>query len=149
MDKINTKVGDVSIQADFSGPIDRISAAQKALNLQIVADSTPYIPFQQGALRSAVSYPDGVDGGEIQWGGGAVGVPYAHYQYMGTVYGPNYPQKDAAGNIIGWASPPKKYPTQRNLQYHTPGTTAQWVEAAKAKHLPDWEKIVKDKLTGD
>ncbi len=147
MDKLKSTVGAVTVNVDLSRINKNVPDAQKALNIQIVADSTPFIPFRQGAIRSRVSYPDGLDGNLIQWGGGAVGVPYANYQYMGIVYGPNFPQYDAAGNIIGWASPPKKYPTERKLQYHTPGTSDHWVEEAKNLDLKDWVDLVGKKLT--
>lgn len=134
-------VGSVHIELNLDRITGNLDKAQIALNQQIVADSTPYIPFQQGALRSQVRYPDGMSGGTIEWY-----APYAHYQYMGEVYGPNIPIKDAEGNITGWWSPPTKYPTGRKLQYHEPGTGAKWFEMAKAEHLHDWEELVKRKL---
>ena len=134
-------VGSVHIELNLDRITGNLDKAQMALNQQIVADSTPYIPFRQGALRSQVRYPDGMSGGTIEWY-----APYAHYQYMGEVYGPNIPIKDADGNITGWWSPPTKYPTGRKLQYHEPGTGAKWFEMAKVEHLHDWEELVKRKL---
>lgn len=132
-------VGHVKISFN-SSRIDRnVPRAQEALNKQIVADCDPYVPFSQGGLRDSVRFPEGVYGGKIEYA-----APYAHYQYEGTVYGPNLPQYDGAGNIIGWASPPKKYPTKRKLQYHTHGTTGHWLDPAKKAHLKDWKKTVED-----
>ena len=108
------------------------------LNMQVVSDSDPYIPFEQGGLRNSVRYPDGVYGGEIEYDS-----PYAHYQYMGEIYGPNIPEKDASGNIIGWWSPPVKEPTGRPITYHTAGTGSQWFETAKAAHGKEWIDLVK------
>lgn len=136
--KIHTHVGNVDIKIDTSRIDNNFREAQKLLNLQIVADSDKYVPFSQGALRGSVRYPEGVYGGEIMYD-----TPYAHYQYMGVVYGPNYPIKDAEGNITGWRSPAKKYPTQRKLKYHTHGTGSQWFEEAKRRHKQDWIKLVK------
>lgn len=35
--------------------------------------------------------------------------PYAHYMYMGDVYGPNYPVEiDSEGNVLQWRSRPGK-----------------------------------------
>ena len=112
--------------------------AQKLLNMQVVADCDPLIPFQQGALRNSVNYPQGIYGGEIEYN-----TPYAHYMYEGEVYGPNIPIRDAGGNITGWFSPPKKHPTGRPLQYHTEGTGDHWFEKAKEQHGDDWVRLVK------
>lgn len=138
MTRINSHVGGVHIKLDTKRIDGNLKEAQKKLNQQIVADCEPYVPFRQGALRSSVRFPQGVDGGEIQYN-----TPYAHYLYVGEVYGPNIPIKDAQGNIIGWRSPPKKSPTGRDLQYHTPGTTSKWFEEAKRHNLPDWTRLVK------
>lgn len=132
-------IGNVHIELNLDRITGNLDKAQMALNQQIVADSTSYIPFRQGALRSQVRYPDGMSGGTVEWY-----APYAHYQYMGEVYGPNIPLKDAQGNIIGWTSPPKKSPTGRKLQYHTPETSDHWFDRAKREHLSDWVRLVKE-----
>lgn len=141
--EIDNHVGNVHIKLDTDHLSNKIKAAQIALNMQIVADSEPYVPFRQGALRSSVRYPQGIDGGEIEYN-----TPYAHYLYTGEVYGPNIPIKDAQGNIIGWRSPPKKSPTGRRLQYHTKGTSDHWFDRAKQEHLNDWVDLVK-RTVGD
>lgn len=127
------------IQLDTKRLDDNVREAQKLLNMQIAADCDPLISFQQGALRNSLNYPNGIYGGEIEWN-----TPYAHYQYMGEIYGPNIPEYDADGNLIGFWSPPKKNPTGRPITYHEPGTTDHWLEAAKGKHLKQWEKLVRD-----
>lgn len=101
----------------------------------------PLVPFRQGALRSSIWYPDGLDGGEIEWN-----TPYAHYLYEGEIYGPNIPIKDGEGNLIGFFSPPKKEPTGRPLTYHTPGTTDHWFEVAREQHRQEWAQLVDDTL---
>lgn len=136
--KIHSYVGGVEINIDTSRIDGNLREAQKLLNLQIVKDSEPFVPFSQGDLRSKIEYPKGLDGGEIDYVSS-----HAHYQYMGILYGPSYPIKDSNGNTIGWWSPPKKYPTQRKLTYHTPGTGPQWFEVAKQRHKQDWIKLVK------
>lgn len=136
--KINNHVGSVHIKLDTKRIDRNIKKAQELLNMQIVADSEPYVPFRQGALKSSVRFPQGIDGGEIEYN-----TPYAHYLYQGEVYGPNIPIKDAQGNITGWISPPSKSPTGRRLQYHTPGTSDHWFEKAKSEHLNDWVDLVK------
>lgn len=136
--RLNTTVGNVSIKLN-TDRIDRnLKEAQKLLNEQVVADCDPLIPFQQGALRNSVNYPEGIYGGEIEYN-----TPYAHYQYEGIVYGPNIPIRDAQGNITGWYSPPKKNPTGRPLQYHTEGTGDHFFEKAKEQHKQEWIDLVK------
>lgn len=137
--KINKHIGSVGIKLDTSRIDKNLREAQKLLNEQIVADCAPLIPFQQGALRNSVNYPQGVYGGEIEWN-----TPYAHYQYMGEVYGPNIPIRDSSGNLTGYFSPPKKNPTGRSLHYHTEGTTDHWFEEAKEQYNGDWVRLVKD-----
>lgn len=136
--ELDTKVGYVEIKLDMSRIDDNLLEAQKLLNMQVVADSAPFVPFRQGALRNSVRYPDGVYGGIVEYD-----TPYAHYLYKGVVYGPNIPLKDAEGNIIGWTSPPNKSPTQRRIKYHEPGTTSEWFEEAKRRHKDDWLDLVR------
>lgn len=68
----------------------------------------PFVPARQGILASsATPTKDYVEYAE----------PYAHYQYMGEVYGPNYPGLES-GSTPGWRSPSgkgSKHPTGREL----------------------------------
>ena len=138
---IDTTIGSVHIQLDTDRLVGNVREAQKLLNEQIVADCDPLTPFRQGGLRGSVRYPDGIYGGKIMWD-----TPYAHYQYVGEIYGPNIPIKDAAGNITGFWSPPKKKPTGRPMKYYQPGTGSEWFERAKEKNLDNWKKVVHDAL---
>lgn len=84
---------------------------------------TPFIPYENGALRNSME----AQPGKVLWGRY---LDYAHYQFVGTVYAPNYPiMKD--GQIVRWYSPigHKKYPTERKLKYKTPGTRSRWTDA--------------------
>jgi hypothetical protein len=141
----NNAVGEVHIEiSKIQASLEkRVKKAQEKLNAQIVADCTPLIPFRQGTLRNSVNYPDGISGGVIEWN-----TPFAHMIYTGIVYSPNIPIKDADGNITGWFSPPgkKKTPTDRKLQYHTPGTTDHWFDRAKEQHLQEWTELVKNEF---
>lgn len=137
--RIKTHVGNVDIQLNTDRIDSNLKEAQKLLNEQVVADCDPLIPFQQGALRESVNYPQGIYGGEIEYN-----TPYAHYQYVGKAYGPNIPIKDAEGNITGWYSPPKKNPTGKPLTYHTPGTTDHFFEKAKEQHGKGWLRLVRE-----
>lgn len=93
----------------------------------------PYVPNKSGELRKSMkAYPK-----SVRWE-----TPYAHYQYMGEVYGPNHPII-RKGIIVGWYSTPgmKKRPTGRELGvpgewmgwkfgYTTQGTKHHWFDEA-------------------
>lgn len=89
-----------------------------------------YVPMDEGHLnQGARPTPE-----YLEYPG-----PYAHYQWMGEVYGPNIPiYKD--GVLEGFISPPKKHPTGRKLKYspdHHPLATSHWEVAAMAAHKED------------
>lgn len=86
----------------------------------------PYVPMQEGVLSQSVAL--GIAAHSITYYG-----PYAHYQYVGEVYGPNIPIMED-GIITGWFSPPnqKKHPTGRDIQYDTekhPLASKEWDKA--------------------
>ena len=84
-----------------------------------------YVPMDTGMLRNTVRITPGV----IEHI-----VPYAHYQYMGEVYGPNRPIYEGE-RVVGWYSPTiKKHPTGRALKYshkYAPKATKEWDKAAE------------------
>lgn len=128
----NTTVGSINIKLNSKRIKGNIKEAQKALNLQIVADCTPLIPMQQGYLRESVIYPEGVYGGAIEWN-----TPYARYVYGGELY--------LTENGSSWAKyREKKYPSGTSLNYH-PGTGDHWFDVAKQDYGKDWIKLVKKK----
>lgn len=138
---LRTRIGSVDVRLDTKRFDRQFAEAQKKLNELVVSDSTPYIPFLQGQLRSQVRYPDGIYGSSVEWY-----APYAHYQYMGEIYGD--PETGAGGYYTdgyGWWSRKDvaKIPTGRSLEYHEPGTGAKWFETAKQAHQNEWLKTVK------
>ena len=92
----------------------------------------PWVPMDNGILAHGYE----ITPQHIRYPG-----PYAHYQYMGEKYGPNIPLYDDAGQLIGFYSPPKKYPTGEDLIYN------------KEKHeraSKEWDKaaypVIKDQF---
>lgn len=85
----------------------------------------PYVPARNLVLAQNVSVYTEDDQGIVEYRS-----PYAHYQYKGIVYGPNYPVKEG-GVIIGWKSPPHKTPTNRKLEHSKrhPLATSHWDKA--------------------
>ena len=92
----------------------------------------PWVPMDNGVLAHGYE----VTPNYLRYPG-----PYAHYQYMGIVYGPNIPIFDDTGELIGFYSPPEKYPTGEELQYNKEKhelASKEWDKAAM--------KVVKDEF---
>ena len=125
-------IGNINIRLSTKRIDQNLRNAQKLLNLQVVADSNEYIPFgAQGDLREKVCYPDGIYGEVIEYN-----TPYAHYQYVGELY--------LAENGSSYAAKyEKKYPSGKELNYHTAGTGKEWFEEAKRVHGKQWIDLVK------
>lgn len=107
--------------------------AQQWLENEVINQCIPYTSFDEGILAYSGTpwpYPGG---GFVKWPG-----PYAHYQYMGIVYGPNF-QVEQGGEMV-WRSlkDQKKQPTGRTLDYgnsqskHDPRAGSHWVERMMA-----------------
>lgn len=101
----------------------------------------PYVPADDLVLAQNVRI-------YVENGCGVVeyNSPYAHYQYEGEVYGPNYPLI-SGGEVIGYRSPPHKTPTGRKLQYSKfrhPLATSEWDKAMVKARKKDLAKAVED-----
>lgn len=103
----------------------------------------PWVPMDNGILAHGYE----VTPQHLRYKG-----PYAHYMYMGEIYGPNYPIKEGGkivgfftnpygkkspiiegGEIVGWYSPPHKEPTGREITYNKekhPLASKEWDKAA-------------------
>lgn len=84
---------------------------------------TPYTPVDSGNLSQQVT----IEPKTITYT-----APYAHYQYVGEVYGPNIPIMQG-GVVVGFFSPKgqPKHPTGSKLNYHSPLASARWDKAAE------------------
>lgn len=89
-------------------------AVQKFIDNACIQYMKPYTPARNMVLAQSARKDTVIGSGLI-----VQNTPYAHYQYMGVVYGPKFPQYDKNGEIIGWKSPRKKYRTSRELVYST------------------------------
>lgn len=111
------------------------------INTKLAFRCNPYVPFKEGRLSSVNITRTGV----------SYNAPYAHYQYAGIVYGPNYPIH-AKGNpkvIVGWFSPEEKYPTGKDLTYDQsvhPNAGPEWdkrmLEAEGDAFMADCQEVV-------
>lgn len=123
--------------------LEKGGPAQKLLDRLVVDYSIPYCPFDTGTLsRSPYAVTD-FGSGQVIYPG-----PYAHYQYMGEVYGPNIPIVDSeSGELVRFVSPKgkRKHPTGRKLKYNVamnPLAGPFWIDRMKADRMDDIVKAV-------
>lgn len=126
---------------------------QKEANVILKDYINAFVPKQSGALRRSAI----VTHQSISWGRN---LAYAHYQYEGDIYGPNYPIIKG-GRIVGWYSKPgvPKHPTGRKISAYTfgnewlgypfgytvPGTEHHWDE--KFNNDPRWKAKAGQEIT--
>lgn len=102
----------------------------KEVNTRIGNAINPFVPMKNGDLRASMR----INPKSISWGSGLT-HNYAHYQYMGKVYGPNFP--GAINGSPAWKSSKgegSKYPTGRELG--KPGSAElypRWQEGTPVK----------------
>ncbi len=111
---------------------------QKAIDAEVIRQCEPYVPYDTGILAGSASESTDIGSGQVVYG--SASAPYAHYQYYGEVYGPNF-LTEVGGEMV-WRSKKdvKKTPTGRKLQYsheHDPRTGSFWFERAMADHKED------------
>ena len=112
---------------------------------QAAALMDPYVPADSLVLSQNVSITAEEDCGHVTYNS-----PYAHYQWEGEIYGPNYPIKDG-GEIVGFYSPPHKSPTGRRMTYSDfrhPLATDHWDQAMKIARRGDLAKAYEKHLKG-
>ena len=114
---------------------------QKTVDAAVIRECFPYVPFDEGILAGSANTATKIGSGEVIYD-----TPYARYLYYGEVYGPNIPRVEN-GEIVGYWSPPEKYPTGRPLQYNTdrnPLAGSHWFDRAMADHKDDVLKEAQD-----
>lgn len=112
---------------------------QQTIDQSVIDYSRPYVPASPDrTLEFSAQVSTEIGSGTVIWN-----TPYAHYQYMGVVYGPNIPIiEPETGVLLGWFSPPgrPKHPTDRELTYDTsqnPMAGPYWFARMKADRLRD------------
>ena len=140
----------MKVKFEWNDPPDRI--AKKKLGGQpgmlFLATTAarfmdPYVPSDNLVLAQNVDITADEDAGYITYNS-----PYAHYQYMGELYGPNIPIFDGE-ELMGFWSPPHKNPTGRKLKYNTfrhPLATDHWDQAMMTARKEDLAKSYEEYL---
>lgn len=103
----------------------------------------PYVPADNLVLAQNIDITADEESGYVVYNS-----PYAHYQYAGEVYGPNYPIMDGK-EITGFYSPPHKMPTGGKLKYSTfrhPLATDHWDRAMMTARKDDLSRLYKEYL---
>ena len=113
---------------------------QRFIDQTVIDDTSQYVPASPDrTLEFSAQLSTEIGSGMVIWN-----TPYAHYQYMGIVYGPNIPEIDPeTGVLLGFWSIPgmKKHPTDKRLTYDTaqnPLAGSFWFERSKADNLNAW-----------
>lgn len=101
----------------------------------------PYVPMQEGVLSQSV---------QISKDGITYAGPYAHYMYVGEIYGPNIPIFED-GILVGFFSIPNmpKKPTGREMSYDKekhPLASKEWDKAMMQNKGDVFLNAVKDIL---
>ena len=119
--------------------LERGGRVQRTIDQTVIDYCQPYVPASPDrTLEFSAQASTEIGSGRVVWN-----TPYAHYQYMGIVYGPNIPIiEPETGVLLGWFSPPgrPKHPTDREMTYdkaQNPLAGPQWFERMKADRLND------------
>jgi len=103
----------------------------------------PYVPADNLVLTQNVRVYTEQEAGIVEYE-----LPYAHYQWQGEVYGPNYPIV-RGGEVIGWCSPGHKTPTGKKLnhsKFRHPLATSHWDTAMNTARGGDLAQAVQSYL---
>ena len=117
--------------------LEKGGRVQRTIDQTVIDYCTPYVPASPDrTLEFSAQLSTEIGSGQVIWN-----TPYAHYQYMGIVYGPNIPIIED-GILMGFFSPPgrPKQPTDRELTYdksQNPMAGSHWFERMKADRLKD------------
>ena len=113
--------------------------AQKELAKNVERKCQPYVPMAAASSVHMVNNARVTDDSIIYPG------PYAHYQYVGLVMGPNY--TDGKGRF--WSGEAPKQYTGKELQYHGgPMRGKQWDKRMMADHGKEVEQDFENYLKG-
>ncbi len=104
---------------------------QRFIANEVANLSDDYVPFQSGTLKNTRIIAN--DGSSITYRG-----PYAHYHWVGEIYGPNIPLGDE-----GFFSRAPKKPTGRQMAYDGgPMRGPRWTERMMANRRADLMKRI-------
>ena len=104
---------------------------QRFIANEVANLSDDYVPFQSGTLKNTVAIA--IDGSLITYQG-----PYAHYHWIGEIYGPNIPLREERF----FSRAPKK-PTGRKMEYDGgPMRGPRWTERMMADRRDDLMKRI-------
>lgn len=133
--KLNVNLDPEDILAAYG--LERGGRVQRFIDQKVIESCTPYVPASPDrTLEFSAQATTEIGSGEVIWN-----TPYAHYLYMGEVYGPNF--QVLIKGVLEWRSPKgrPKHPTGKQLTYDTSQNHLagpHWFERAKADNLTEW-----------
>ena len=135
---LNIQIDDKALQDKLNSLVDAKTMLE--VHNKFAQFCNEYVPMDEGVLSQTVQItPEFV----------RYYAPYAHYMYVGEIYGPNIPSiSKKTGEIIGWFSPPgkEKQPTGRPLKYSQekhPKASKEWDKAMMAERGQEFIQAVK------
>lgn len=134
--RLDVKISPDDILAVFG--LEQGGRVQQTIDQKVIDYCTPYVPASPDkTLEFSAQVSTEIGSGLVIWN-----TPYAHYQYMGIVYGPNFLVDVEGDGVLEWRSPKgrPKHPTDRKLTYDTsqnPMAGPYWFERMKADRLND------------
>lgn len=118
--------------------LEKGGRVQRTIDQLVIDYCLPYVPASpERTLEFSAQVSTEIGSGEVIWN-----TPYAHYLYMGIVYGPNFLIDVEGDGVLEWRSPKgrPKHPTDRDLTYDTaqnPLAGPYWFDRMKADRLND------------
>lgn len=95
-----------------------VEKAQAVLDQQVIADTDPFVPMDQGTLKDSVKSGSDIGKGQLKYD-----TPYAAAQYYGL------PHKSAAKHVAA---------TMRWFEASKAVNKAKWIRLAKKMGLVSW-----------
>lgn len=115
--------------------VEPYGKVQKFVDSEVIRQNIPYVPADTTYLSTSAYSATDIGSGKVVYPG-----PYAHYQYMGVVYGPNIPMIIGGEQTFRSPAGQKKAPTGQAIKYSKevhPLAGSFWLERMKADHKDD------------
>lgn len=130
----------ISVNIDSELMAELAKKAQLALDLQIMADMEPLMPFQSGTFKQLTVARSTAEAGTGRVT--AAAPPFGRFLYYGKVM-----VDPVTGSPFARAGV-KKIVTDRDLKFWYPCAQNRWFEVAKESQLDAWKQLVIDIMEG-
>lgn len=141
--------GDIKVKVNLDRFSRQYQDAQKFLDMQVMHDMKPYMPFVTGTFYNVTKgISDSMAGTGMVC---AAAGPYGRFLYEGKtmvdiVTGSPWARKDAKKVLVSQYGGQTK--AKEDLTYSNPKATPHWFDTAKKNHSKAWVKGVKRRAGG-